>query len=120
MGKHKERRIERFYVWIRYNKGNYMGQHMRTLHSGYFFRFLLSSADFFKINFFKKFFQEHYLCVKQFGPSSGQNFAFWVIFSCFRCRMRIFSKLTFSKNSFRNTIRVSNSLDVRTPALTLA
>ena len=32
-------------------------------------------------------------------------------FSCF-CRLLIFfSKLTFSKNSFRNTIRMSNSLD---------
>ena len=27
------------------------------------------------------------------------------------CRLLIFSKSTFSKNSFRNTIRVSNSLD---------
>ena len=32
-------------------------------------------------------------------------------FSCFCCRLLTFSKLTFSKNSFRNTIRVSNSLD---------
>ena len=30
-----------------------------TLHAGYFF--FLSSADFFKINFLKKFFQEHYI-----------------------------------------------------------
>ena len=33
-------------------------------------------------------------------------------FSMFFCRMVIFSKSTFSKNSFRNTIRVSNSLDL--------
>ena len=32
---------------------------------------LLWSADFFKINFFKKLFQEHYLSVKQFGSRSG-------------------------------------------------
>ena len=32
-------------------------------------------------------------------------------FSCFCCSMLTFSKLTFSKNSFRNTIRESNSLD---------
>ena len=32
-------------------------------------------------------------------------------FSCFYCQLLTFSKLTFSKNSSRNTIRVSNSLD---------
>ena len=32
-------------------------------------------------------------------------------FSCFRCRLLTFSKFTFSKNSLRNTIRVSNRLD---------
>ena len=33
-------------------------------------------------------------------------------FSCFLCRLlTFFSKLTFSKNRFRNTVRVSNSLD---------
>ena len=32
-------------------------------------------------------------------------------FSCFFCRLLIFSKSTFLKNSFRNTIRVLNSLD---------
>ena len=32
---------------------------------------LLSSAYFFKINFFKKFFQEQYHSVKQFGFRSG-------------------------------------------------
>ena len=31
--------------------------------------------------------------------------------SCFCCRLLIFSKLTFSKNSFSNTISVSNLLD---------
>ena len=29
------------------------------------------SAYFFKINFFKKFFQEHNQCIKWFGPRSG-------------------------------------------------
>ena len=32
-------------------------------------------------------------------------------FSCFHCRLLIFSKLTFSKNAFRNIVRVSNRLD---------
>ena len=32
-------------------------------------------------------------------------------FSCFCCRLPIFSKLNFEKNSFGNTIRVSNGLD---------
>ena len=32
-------------------------------------------------------------------------------FACFFCRLQIFLKLTFSKKYFRNTIRVSNSLD---------
>ena len=39
------------------------------------------------------------------------NFACWVIFQAFCCRLLLFSKLTFLKNSFRNTIRVPNSLD---------
>ena len=42
--------------------------------------------------------------------------AFYMLcnFSCFCCRLvTFFSKLTFSKNSFRNTIRVSNSLNLR-------
>ena len=34
---------------------------------------LLWSADFFKINFFKKLFQEHYLSVKQFGSRSDRQ-----------------------------------------------
>ena len=33
----------------------------------------------------------------------------WKIFTLF-CRLQICSKFVFSKNSFRNTIRVSNSL----------
>ena len=37
-------------------------------------------------------------------------FACWVIFHAF-CRLLVFSKSIFSKNSFRNTIRVSNSVD---------
>ena len=32
-------------------------------------------------------------------------------FACFFCCLLIFSKSTFLKNSFRNTIRVSNSLE---------
>ena len=38
------------------------------------------------------------------------NSAYWVIFHALSSSV-FFSKLTFSKNSFRNTIRVSNSLD---------
>ena len=38
------------------------------------------------------------------------GFAFWVILLAF-CRLLIFSKSTFSKNYFRNTIRVSIRLD---------
>ena len=33
---------------------------MNSMHSAQFFMLLFLSADFFKINFFKKFFQEHY------------------------------------------------------------
>ena len=32
-------------------------------------------------------------------------------FSCFWCRLLTFLKINFLKNSFRNTIRVSNSLN---------
>ena len=40
------------------------------------------------------------------------SFACWENFPRFCCCLLIFfSKLTFSKNYFRNTIRVSNSLD---------
>ena len=39
--------------------------------------------------------------------------ACWVIFHAFVVACRLFSKLTISKYSFRNSIRVSNSLDVR-------
>ena len=35
-----------------------------ALHDGEVFMLLLASADFFKINFFKKFFQEYYHSVK--------------------------------------------------------
>ena len=39
------------------------------------------------------------------------NSACWEIFLCFCCRLlTIFSKLTFSLNSFKNNIRVSNGL----------
>ena len=33
-------------------------------------------------------------------------------FSCFCCRLLNISKLTFSKNYFRNTIRISSILDL--------
>ena len=36
---------------------------------------------------------------------------FFVNFFMLFCRLLIFSKSTFSKNSFKNAIRVSNSLD---------
>ena len=42
-----------------------------------------------------------------------QHLTLWILgnFSSFFCRLLIFSKSNFSKNSFRNTTRVSNSLD---------
>ena len=40
----------------------------------------------------------------------GSTLCMLGIFNMF-CRLPVFSKLTFSKNSFRNNIRVSNSLD---------
>ena len=39
------------------------------------------------------------------------NFINWVIFHAFFHLLIFFSKSTFSKNSKRNTIRLSNSLD---------
>ena len=45
------------------------------LHDGHFFMLLVASADFFKVNFFKKFFQEHYQSVKQFESGSGPTLA---------------------------------------------
>ena len=73
-------------------------------------------AAFFKINFFKKFFHE---CIRVsnslipdqarliVGPDQGPNCLqkFFVVCCIF------FSKLTFSKNSFLNAIRVSKSSD---------
>ena len=38
------------------------------------FMLLMSSADIFKINFFKRIFQEHYQSVKRFGSRSGPTF----------------------------------------------
>ena len=49
---------------------NYIGRKCSqsySLHPGY----LLSADFFFKIDFFKKFFQEYHQSVKQFGPRSG-------------------------------------------------
>ena len=40
-----------------------------------------------------------------------QLFACWVIFNYFVVYCLLFPKLTFSKNSFKNNIRVSNNLD---------
>ena len=39
------------------------------------------------------------------------NFACWVNFHPFDVICRFLKKITFSKNSFKNTIRVSNGLD---------
>ena len=44
-----------------------------------FFILFLLAADFFKIYFFKKFFQELYQRVKQFGSRSGPNFWFQTV-----------------------------------------
>ena len=53
-------------------------QILNSLHAGYFFMLFLLSADFFKMNFFNKFFQENYYSVKQFDrlsvvPDLGSN-----------------------------------------------
>ena len=50
------------------------------------------------------------LCCKTIWKKN--NGAWWVIFYAFDVVCWHFSKLTFSKNSFRNTTRVSNSLDL--------
>ena len=93
----------------------------------------MTPADIFKINIFQKFFQKYHQCVKQFWSRSGvmicqawsgskmfakvnsrrQNMS--LILSIlytwnkhfYDCRLPIFLKST----SFRNVIRVSNSLD---------
>ena len=44
---------------------------VNSLHAGYFSCFGCHLLTFFKINFFKIFFQEHYQSVKQFGSWSG-------------------------------------------------
>ena len=43
--------------------------------------------------------------------STDSLFAYWVMFHAFFVICLFFSKSTFSNNSIRNTIRVSNSLD---------
>ena len=43
------------------------------MHAGYFFMGLLSSADFFKINFLKKFFQEHHQVSNILDPDQDQH-----------------------------------------------
>ena len=69
--------------------------------------FMFLCRYFFKIKVFKKFFQEHY------------NFLYMEIkltlcmlgILCFCCFSTAIFKINFSKNSFRYTIRVLNSLD---------
>ena len=46
------------------------------------------------------------------GVAISVNSLFARYFLCFTCRLVSFFKLTFSINSFRNTIRVSNGLDL--------
>ena len=45
-----------------------------SLPTGQFCMLFLLSADFFKINFFEKVFQEYHQSVKQFGCRSGLTF----------------------------------------------
>ena len=82
---------------------------------GNFLCFCCRLLTFFRINFFKRFFQEQIrgsndldpdqdVC-PDLGPNCLQRL------SCFCCRLLTFSKLTFSKDSFRITIGVSNGLD---------
>ena len=78
---------------------------------GNFSCFCCRLLTFFKINFFQKFFQEHYQSVKLFGSRSGPTFCrSWSgskLFAKFYSRQQKFRLI----NSFRNTIRVSNCLD---------
>ena len=56
---------------------NKLFQHDKTLTFcmlGIFFPCFYCLVIFFKINFFKKIFQEHYQSVKQFGSRSGPTF----------------------------------------------
>ena len=61
----------------------------------------LSSAEFFKINFFEKFFQECYQSVKQFGSRSGPTF----------CQAWSGSKL-FAKVISRRHLKESNLISM--------
>ena len=44
------------------------------LHAGYFFHFFCCLLIFFKIEIFKKNFQEYHRSIKQFGSKSGRHF----------------------------------------------
>ena len=46
-----------------------------------------------------------------YEPKEGWSKHLTLCMLCFYCHLLTFSKLTASKNSFRNTIRVSNDLD---------
>ena len=57
-----------------FDYGNKYGVRGLTLHAGCFMLLLLAADFFFKINFFKKFVQEHYQSDKRFGFRSGPTF----------------------------------------------
>ena len=49
--------------------------------------------------------------IRKIFSGYSKLFAFWVILHAFLPSVDFFFKLTFSKKSFRNTVRESNSLD---------
>ena len=61
-----------------------------SLHAGYFFMLLLSSADFFQTILFKILFQEHYRNVKWFGfrsePTFCLSWSWYKLFESVICR----------------------------------
>ena len=79
-----------------------------------FHAFCWRLLTFFKINFTEKFFHVYHQCQNSLDPYQARHFVrlIWVQTVC-KCYQQttLFSKSTFPKNSFMNTIRVSNSLD---------
>ena len=78
--------------WTSWNKSNQTFAPWEIFHS------ILLSADFFKINFFEKFFLEYHLNVKQFGSRSGPTL----------CRAwsgsKLFAKVISSRHSVGNEL----------------
>ena len=68
-----------------YSSYNVLGAYMviiaaNFMHAGQFFLLLFHLLSFFKINFFEKYFQEHFQSVRRFGTRLGLTF--WVQTVC--------------------------------------